>query len=371
MSDSVRENGTETEIFILNHTLKRTQDKASQTLNILLQNDNTDKLGLKFDEHFLKMTTTGVALFSLNKTEEPKTQLNGDNVSKTAISSTDEKQTNQQRPVSLELLKTMELVKTGDDQREPFVTGLDFLPDGRIVAVDQFNCKCFILSDTLKRFHTSYKFKTYPRDVTCYSDNNIAVTVSAGDIRTICLLTVGSDNMIKLMKTLTTSSYCDSICLQNDRTFVVGTIDDPRPARMIDVDGKESDFDNVKFPGKTYKPGESKCTHIPSRDTRVLSDRHAHTIYIYKTVTGKSVEVKDGRIHEPRGACAGPDESVFVCSGNTNSVIQISPDGDILASCDVDMELPYVVAVSRDDSGMAVTNCAGGVRQLKLFKMIQ
>ncbi|WAR28225.1 hypothetical protein MAR_013929 [Mya arenaria] len=341
MSDSVRENGTETEIFILNHTLKRTQDKASQTLNILLQNDNTDKLGLKFDEHFLKMTTT------------------------------DEKQTNQQRPVSLELLKTMELVKTGDDQREPFVTGLDFLPDGRIVAVDQFNCKCFILSDTLKRFHTSYKFKTYPRDVTCYSDNNIAVTVSAGDIRTICLLTVGSDNMIKLMKTLTTSSYCDSICLQNDRTFVVGTIDDPRPARMIDVDGKESDFDNVKFPGKTYKPGESKCTHIPSRDTRVLSDRHAHTIYIYKTVTGKSVEVKDGRIHEPRGACAGPDESVFVCSGNTNSVIQISPDGDILASCDVDMELPYVVAVSRDDSGMAVTNCAGGVRQLKLFKMIQ
>ncbi|WAR28230.1 hypothetical protein MAR_013934 [Mya arenaria] len=335
MSDSVRKNGTVTEIFILNHILKRTQDKASQTLNTLLKNDNTVKVGLKINENILNIKFTDVVLFSLNKTQVD---------------------TVQQRPLSLELVKTLDLVNTGNDKRKPFCTGLDFLSDGRIVAVDNYNWKCFILSDTLKRFDAFYKFKTNPRDVTSYSDNNIAVTVSYGDIRTICLLTVDSDNTITLMKTLNTSNYCDSICLLNDRTFVVSTWDDPRPARMIDVDGKESDFDNVKFPGKTYKRGESKCAYIPSRDTLVLIDRLVHIVYMYNTVSGKNREVK--AIREPKSACVGPAKSVFVCSKNTNSVIQVSPDGDIQASCGVDMECPYAVAVSRDGSRMAVINSA-------------
>ncbi|XP_052785086.1 uncharacterized protein LOC128220646 [Mya arenaria] len=351
MSDSVRETGTETKIFILNHILKRTQDKASTTLNTLWKNDYTVKVELKINENILKIKTTDVALFSLNKTQEPKIQ--------------------EPKAVRLELLKTVELVKTGDDMNVPFVTGLDLLPDGRIVAVDQSNQKCFILSDTLKRFDTFYKFNTYPSDVTSYSDNNIAVTVSYGDIQSICLLTVDSDNTITLKKTLTTSTSYNSICPLNDRTFVVSTWDDPRPARMIDVDGKESDFDNVKFPGKTYKCGESKCTYIQSRDTLVLIDKFARTVYMYNTVSGKGIEVKDGRIREPRGACVGNGDTVFVCSTDTNSVIQVSADGDILASCDVDMEYPFAVAASRDGSRMAVTNCLSGVRKLKLFKIIQ
>ncbi|XP_052783089.1 uncharacterized protein LOC128219321 [Mya arenaria] len=349
MLDSVRENGTEPEIFILNHILKRTQYKVAHKLNTLLKNDFTVKVELKINENFFKTKNTDVSLFSLNKTQEPKTQ----------------------SAVRLQLLKTMDLVKTGDDQREPFVSGLDFLPDERIVAVDQINCKCFILSDTLKRLDTFYKFKTYPRDVTSYSDNNIAVTVSAGDIRTVCLLTVGSDNTITLMKTLTTSTYCYSICPLNDRTFVVITMDDPRPVRFIDVDGKESDVDNVKFPGKTYTLDESRCTNLPFRDSLVLTDRFAHTVYMYNTVSGKITEVKDDRIREPTGACVGPDDSVFVCNENTNSVIPISPDGYILTSCEVDMKFLCAVAVSRDGSRMAVTNSAKGFKKLKLFKMIQ
>ncbi|XP_052783259.1 uncharacterized protein LOC128219492 [Mya arenaria] len=304
MSDSVRENGTETEIFILNHILKSTQDKASQTLNTLLKNDYTVKTGIK----------------------------------------------SKKRPVSLELLKTIEIVKTGDDKKQPFVTGLDFLPDGRIVAVDGYNLKCFILSDTLKRFDAFYKCKTYPNDVSSYSDNNIAVTVND---RTICLLTVGTDHKITLMKTLTISTNCFSICHLNDSTFVVNTHGDPRPARMIGVDGNESDFDNVKFPGRSYEIDESKCTYIPYGDTLVLTDRHDHTVYMFNTVTGKNTKIKDRSIREPRDACVGPDDSVFVCSEKTNSVIQISPDGDILASCNVDMTFPLAVTVSRDGSRMA------------------
>ncbi|XP_052783254.1 uncharacterized protein LOC128219486 [Mya arenaria] len=368
MSDSVRENGTETEIFILNHILKSTQDKASQTLNTLLKNDYTVKVGLKVDKFILEIKSTDAALFLIDKTQEPNTQsLNEDDIIKTAKTSTDRNKV-KKRPVSLELLKTIEIVKTGDDKKQPFVTGLDFLPDGRIVAVDGYNLKCFILSDTLKRFDAFYKCKTYPNDVSSFSDNNIAVTVND---RTICLLTVGTDHKITLMKTLTISTNCFSICHLNDSTFVVNTHGDPRPARMIGVDGNESDFDNVKFPGRSYEIDESKCTYIPYGDTLVLTDRHDHTVYMFNTVTGKNTKIKDRSIREPRDACVGPDDSVFVCSEKTNSVIQISPDGDILASCNVDMTFPLAVTVSRDGSRMAVTNSESGMRKMKLFKIIQ
>ncbi|XP_052783256.1 uncharacterized protein LOC128219488 [Mya arenaria] len=364
MSDSVRKNGTETDIFILNHILKRNQDKASQTLNTLLKNDYTVKVELKINANILEIKTTDVALFSLNETQKPNSQsFNVVKEIKTTKGSTNAKEV-QQRPVRLELLKTFDLVKTGDDKFPPFVPGLDFLPNGRIVAVDKLNLKCFILSDALKRFDTFYKFNTHPRDVYSYSDNNIA---GIADHQTICLLTIDRHNTITLTKTLNTSTLCGSICHLNDRTFVVSTYYNSRHARMIDVDGKESDFDNVKFPGKSYGIDESKCTFITSRDTLVLTDRHADTVYIYNNVIAKSIELIDVRIREPRGACVGLDGSVFVCSEDTNSVIQISPDGNILASCDVDMTSPSTVTVSRDGSRMAVS----GLINMKLFKIIQ
>jgi len=46
------------------------------------------------------------------------------------------------RPARLKHLVTLDLVKTEGDEDWPFVTGMDFLPDGRLVAVDYYNSKC-------------------------------------------------------------------------------------------------------------------------------------------------------------------------------------------------------------------------------------
>ncbi|XP_052799357.1 uncharacterized protein LOC128230972 [Mya arenaria] len=371
MSESIHKNGTESEIFILNHILEKTLDKASQTLNTLLKKDYTVKGKLTINENGLKRKTTDVALFSLMGTRRQKTQsVNGNKEIKTTKSSEIVNNV-QQRPLRLELLKTLKLENTGDDKELPFVTGLDFLPNKRIFAVDDCNCTCFILDDTLKRFDAFYKFTANPRDVTSYSDNNIAVTVSARAIRTICLLTVGSNNTITLMKTLNTSTYCFSICPLNDHTFVVSTREDTRPAKMIDADGEERNFDNVMFSSNKYKIGESKCTYIPSHDSLVLTDRYSHTVYMYNTKTGKSTEVNHDRIRKPRGACVGPDDSVIICSNGTNSIVQVSSVGEIMSSCGVEMNYPYAVAISKDRSLMAVTNDPGGVRKLQLFKIIR
>ena len=59
----------------------------------------------------------------------------------------------------------------------PFVTGLDFIADGRIAAVDNANKTCFIMNADLQRQGTAFKFERCPKDVTCYNENTLAVTL--------------------------------------------------------------------------------------------------------------------------------------------------------------------------------------------------
>jgi len=81
------------------------------------------------------------------------------------------------RPVKLSLLTTLDLVKTEGDEKSPWVCGLDFLPDGRIAAVDYHNKTCFIMDAGLQRLGSAFKFQNVPFDVTCYEEEKLAVTV--------------------------------------------------------------------------------------------------------------------------------------------------------------------------------------------------
>ena len=81
------------------------------------------------------------------------------------------------RPARLEHLMTLDLVKTEGDEKLPFVAGMDFLPDGRLAAVDCLNLKCFILDDKRRR-KGLYNFEAYPQDVACYNGDSLAVTLT-------------------------------------------------------------------------------------------------------------------------------------------------------------------------------------------------
>jgi len=80
-------------------------------------------------------------------------------------------------PAKLTLVTTLDLVKTEGDEGFPCVTGLDFMADGRIAAVDFYNNKCFIINADLQRQGSSFKFESCPKDVTCYRENALAVTL--------------------------------------------------------------------------------------------------------------------------------------------------------------------------------------------------
>jgi len=80
-------------------------------------------------------------------------------------------------PARLTLVKTVELVETEGDEYEPWVTGLAFLADGRVAAVDSNNKTCFILNADLQRLGSAYKLQSNPWDVTCYGESKLAVTL--------------------------------------------------------------------------------------------------------------------------------------------------------------------------------------------------
>ncbi|XP_052215188.1 uncharacterized protein LOC127833776 isoform X2 [Dreissena polymorpha] len=274
----------------------------------------------------------------------------------------------QPRPVTLELLVSVDLQKTGDDEEKPLLSGLDFLPDGRLVAVDNKNKKCIILNEQLQRLGTPYKFKDYPMCVVCVSHDTLCVTSGSGKV--VCLLSVSTDNTITLTRNINTSSQFDSICFMSPSNMVVSTYGGPRPARMISVDGVESDFDHsLTFPMKTYKLGESKCTYVQSKNTLVLTDRYAHTVYVYDTVNGTSRAVTNENIQEPRGACVGPGDTVLVCSKNKNSIVHLSVDGNIIGTYPVDMWSPYSIGLSKNGTRLAVSNSANGALKLQLYKI--
>ncbi|KAH3805550.1 hypothetical protein DPMN_133854 [Dreissena polymorpha] len=138
---------------------------------------------------------------------------------------------------------------------------------------------------------------------------------------------------------------------------------------MISVDGVETDFQQLEFPKKTYKLGYSFSTYVQSKNTLVLTDRLAHTVYMYDTVKGTSRAVTNGNIQGPRGACVGPGDTVMVCSKNMNSVVHLTVDGDFLCTYPVDMKLPCSICVSRDRTRLAVSNSAKGASKLQLYKI--
>ncbi|KAH3813652.1 hypothetical protein DPMN_142117 [Dreissena polymorpha] len=263
----------------------------------------------------------------------------------------------------MELLVSVDIKQTGDDKEVPFLSGLDFLQDGRLVAVDYKNCKCIVMDDRLIKLGKPYKFNTIPLDIVCLSQCEVAVTTYD---KTVCLLSVSPDNVINLTKKISTSTNVFSICCIVPTNMVVSTFNDPRPVKMITKGGVESDCDYVLF--QTYKLDESNCTYVQSKNTLVLTDRKANTVYMYDTFTGTSRAITNENIQQPRGACVGPDDTVLVCSGAKNSIVHMTVHGDIIGNYPVDTKLPYTLCMTKDGSRLAVSGC-GTARKLIMYTL--
>ena len=181
---------------------------------------------------------------------------------------------------------------------------------------------------------------------------------------------MAEDNVITLQKTLPTSFYCGSISPLDTDTFVVSTTGNKPPVRTIDVHGNKGEIKHKLLPDKTYSNiWDIACAYIPSTKTLVVTDRDQHTVYMCDLTSGEGHAIKNYKMRGPRGVCAGPAGTVFVCSEGTRSVVQLSPQGDVLASHRVDVRLPHVVSVFKDSTRLILSNFSGR-KMIKLFSIV-
>jgi DNA-binding beta-propeller fold protein YncE len=267
--------------------------------------------------------------------------------------------------MTLTQVSSSEFKKTGDDLKDLFYSGIDFLPDGRLVAVDNNNEKLIVYNEKLEKVG-SYQLSYSPMSVVAVSEDEVAIT--SGNEYIIDYLRVSKANKISPSKKRKVTTNYNSICLKDNRQLMVGTFDYQIPVEIIPLAGDPYVF-CINFPNKAYPLGTSTCTYIRNSDKVVLTDRYEDTVYIYDIKTNTRIVVKDDQIQGPRGVAVGPSDTILVCSNETDSIVQISLTGHILSSYKIDMELPFRACVSCDESFLVVTNACTGNMKMQKFKI--
>ncbi|XP_053392211.1 zinc-binding protein A33-like [Mercenaria mercenaria] len=348
--DNVHQNGTPSQQFILELRMKRQVDELSSNVDKECQRLESVVVSFDFDET-LKLPPLSISdcvpgqltlKYSVPETVKPLIPLDP--------------------IVRLTMITSIDLKQTGDDVEKPLYSGLDFLPDGRLIAVDNQNKKCLIYNEKLEKVG-SYQLSYIPLSVVVISEEEVAITSGRIDF-----LRVSKSNEITLIRTCKVTTVYESICMKDEGNFVVGTYDDTRPVRIVSLSGEEKDF-SINFPNKKYPIDTSACTYIRNSDKVVLTDRYEHTVYIYDIKSNTRVVVKDDQINEPYGVAVGPSDCILVCSKGTNSIVQISQTGRILSSYKLDMKLPYSVCVSKNKSLLAVSSNMNGETKLQLLQV--
>jgi len=182
-------------------------------------------------------------------------------------------------------------------------------------------------------------------------------------------MSVDGKSSITLMKTLQTSTEVYSICPYDVNRFIVGTLGDRRHARMIGLNGQESDIHSLTFPDKTYDAGYCHCTYLPSDGVLAVTECSDNTVQLYQIGSGTSRTVKDDRIQRPAGI-SGAQGRVFVACWGTDTVVELTVQGEIVKCHDVGMVGPHTISVTQDGGRMVVADGVFGEgTTIKLFKM--
>jgi len=163
----VLEHGNDNEKRIINAVSESIITKAHIRLNEMKRINYTVSRTLEWDPQM-------ICLFNMNslKVELKVTHLPGPSQGVQASGSVVNT-----RSLVLKQEKMTVLKKEKGDTLYTCVSGLTFLPDGRIAAIDFNNQKCVILDAGLQRSGPPYRFKEQPCDVTCYGNTNLAVTL--------------------------------------------------------------------------------------------------------------------------------------------------------------------------------------------------
>lgn len=268
-------------------------------------------------------------------------------------------------PKSLHVIAEVSVLKEEYQEKEPWYRGIGFLRDGRVVAVDQNNKKCIVLSENLQKVG-EVSLNITPLNL-AVTDEDLIIITSGGE-KKLCLFQMDENNKLIENRVIPITLKCDSISLIDSSKCIVGTFDSFNPVHIVDLLGNftELDFD---FRGKKFDIGNFKCCFTEETDHFLITDKKGNAVYVCDITTGTMLTVQDDRLAKPKGISHYMNDMYFVCCAGSDSLLQITSSGDILATTGIDISSPYSICVSQDKSKLIVSNSVIGEKKLLLFNI--
>ncbi|XP_052776887.1 uncharacterized protein LOC128214451 isoform X2 [Mya arenaria] len=341
--------------FILSKSLRTKVMKHEE----FLRQQNLDSTSLSIHtEHMFKES-------GIQQKHDVAVQVNSSDISHQNENTKPIKNTVIRKTVSLQRQVTLS-VETYSDNEDPFISGIDFLEDGRLVALDNANNKCLVLGGNLHILGQPFTFFTKPLDICAYKGNQAAVT--SGNY--IYFLVVDQFNTTRLIRKVSTSASYFSISRFNRSGFLCSAYRDAKaPIREVDFEGNEIDFKDLSFADIKFEFYQSFSAYAEQLGIIILTDFDSNKLYMFNTHTGETICVEDKRIQGPRQVVIGSEETVLVSCEKNSSVCRINFDGQVLQSFEVEMQHPSALCISIDGTKLVVSNRSETMRTIQQYEL--
>ncbi|XP_053404616.1 uncharacterized protein LOC128558652 [Mercenaria mercenaria] len=338
-------NGTPVQQYILGHNLQL-KDKIIQ-------------YGAKAADEFSKLETTEVRVkyFPIGDSKRRNGEELGTPFVTTSRINVEEIQ--DCRAVRLEL-------KSSTLQNSHFwYRSIDYLNDGRLVAVEHFSNKLLVFN---KRLRCVAKYDMNVRPYSVKISKSDAIFVTTGEAKLLFHFKVDADDNLILVQTTKLTMRCDSLSPIDNNSYFVGLFGGKNPLGVVFCNGDEKDV-SIALPMKQYTAENTKCVFDSQSGKMAISDKNMDTIHIFDTRSNTKTSFRCEGILQPRGMAYGADDTLFVCSGGTDSIVHVTTEGRVLTTHKLNISHPYSICVSRDKTHLAVANMEISNKQLQVFEL--
>ncbi|XP_053389642.1 E3 ubiquitin-protein ligase Midline-1-like [Mercenaria mercenaria] len=269
---------------------------------------------------------------------------------------------------TLSLLAEAKIEQDVGEECKPWYRGIGFLNDGKILAVDHSNKKCVLMNENLKSIG-GLKLPYSPFNLAVTEDNCVVIT--AGLKKKLYIYEVNENNTLTEKHVIPVSLKCDSISNFDTNKCIVGAFDSPEPAHEINFAGDITQL-NFDFEGMQFATAKNfKCCYTKETRQLLITDKRDDAVHICDLANGNRNTVQDKSFVKPRGISHYMNDLYFICSSGTDSIVQLTTAGKVLAVNKINMNCPYSICISQDKNKLLVSNNHSEVKRLLLFKIEQ
>ncbi|XP_053389643.1 E3 ubiquitin-protein ligase Midline-1-like [Mercenaria mercenaria] len=267
---------------------------------------------------------------------------------------------------TLNLLAEVKIEQDTNEEYEPWYRGIGFLNDGRIVAVDNSNKKCVLMNENLEGIG-ELKLPCSPLNLTVTEENCVVIT--AGVNKKLYIYEVNENNTLTEKHVMPVSQKCDSITNFDINKYIVGAFDSSEPAHEINVAGDIAQL-NFDFEGMQFTTAKDfKCCYTKETRQLLITDNRENAVYVCNLANGNRSTVHDKSFVKLRGISHYMNDLYFICSSGTDSIVQLTTAGKVLAVNKINTKGPYSICISQDKNKLLVSNNRSEVKRLLLFKI--